>query len=157
MGGPERRRQWAGYMESVRSDERLTEAQRKKAADVWEEIESLQPDVQLPSSGTDDGEFYFGWNSRERGLDISIKDDGSVTWFFSHHLLGLVVSSEESGPDSYKAFLPTVSRTTREDIAHMEAGCRAWASRLEVEKKCGIAHSEETSAWIAAERERAAR
>jgi len=152
-----RTEEWAAYLGSVRLDQGMPEAQRTKALEVWAEMEKVRPDISLPSAGKDEGDFYFSWNSEERMLDVVVKADGSVTWVFANYVHDLTVGSEECGPEGYKVFLPMVSRTTREDMVHMDAGCRAWAVRLDVEKKCGMTHSEETNAWIEAERERAGR
>jgi hypothetical protein len=43
------------------------------------------------------------------------------------------------------------------DVAHLEAGSRMWLRRLEVEKACGMTHTEEVNAWIESERARLSR
>lgn len=41
-----------------------------------------------------------------------------------------------------------------EDVGHLEAGSKAWAKRLGVEKLCGMTHTDEINAWLAKEKER---
>lgn len=43
------------------------------------------------------------------------------------------------------------------DVKHLEDGSRQWAKRLAVEKLCGMTHTDEINAWIAAEKERESR
>ncbi len=44
-----------------------------------------------------------------------------------------------------------------QDVVHLEAGSKMLAKRLEVEKLCGMTHTDETNDWLEREKERESR
>ncbi len=53
-----------------------------------------------------------------------------------------------------KAGFLDVMDDVQSEVVHLEVGASAWANRLRTEKMCGMTHTEEVNAWLAAQEKR---
>ncbi len=97
--------EWRAFFDARLSHNTLAEIQRRVMDTTWLLLVQRNARVAFPTCGIDDdGAFYFGWNPRERSLDISIDRSGGRTWFFVDHVTGFRASSDDWSGDEFVTF-----------------------------------------------------
>jgi hypothetical protein len=98
---PDERQRWNEYLRKLDHDVasgRVSEAQCRRAREVWSRAVEQTPDLRHPTAGLNaDGEFYFGWNYSDmpgRTLTLSFTKEGLADWFFRDKANNVVLGSE---------------------------------------------------------------
>lgn len=108
MTREERRRRWESYLALRLMDERLPIAQRNCLGATWQRVLTAEPTVLYPSSGMDEqsGGVYLSWTGPDKMLDVEIRPDGQIEWFYADHASRVDADGEAEG------FLPYLKHFT---------------------------------------------
>jgi hypothetical protein len=86
---PDERQRWEDYLgrlDNKVASGKITEAQCRRARQVWSRAVEQTPRLRAPTAGVnEDGEYYFDWNYGDLpGLTLSLTftKEGLVDWFF---------------------------------------------------------------------------
>jgi hypothetical protein len=100
------RQRWNEYLRGLDHDVasgRVSEAQCRRAREVWSRAVEQTPDLRHPTAGLNaDGEFYFGWNYSDMPgltLTLSFTKEGLTDWFFRDKANKIVLGSEDPVDD----------------------------------------------------------